>query len=310
MDLRALEPFARGQLGLVTLRQLRQHSLLSRAAWYRALASDRLIEVVPGVARLPGAPDTRDLRILARVLAAGDGALASHRSAAALYGVNLRGEGPVDVVVADRRRLVIPGTTVHRPLDVAGLGTVRHVGIPVTDPLRTLVDLGAVAPAAVPDALAHLAVVARLTRRALAATLDRHSQSGRPGVVALRRALAEWPLDRPPDSVLEPAMAALCARYGLPLPAFHAHICGFEVDFAWWTGQLIAECDGWEYHGRDARGFARDRERDPVLIANGWVVVRFSWEQVTRRPAWTAARLRDALAVRGGGITDSGGARR
>jgi very-short-patch-repair endonuclease len=93
-------------------------------------------------------------------------------------------------------------------------------------------------------------------------------------------------------------MADLCARFALPPPTFHPVICGFEVDFAWWLGHVIAECDGWESHGRDPRGFARDRERDPVLIENGWVVVRFTWEQIICRPVWTAERLRGVLASR------------
>jgi hypothetical protein len=301
MDLRVIEPFARTQLGLVTLRQLLVAEVISRSAWYRALARDRLVLVVPGVARLPGAPDTPELRILARVLAVGPGARASHRSAAAVFGVpGLRGECPVDVAVPDRRKVIVPGAVIHRPSDVASLGMVRHAGVPVTHPLRTLVDLGAVAPEAVGDALTHLAVVARLTRRSVEATVLQHSQRGRAGVVALREALAAWPLDKPPDSVLEPAMAELCSRFQLPQPAFHPVICGFEVDFAWWLGRVIAECDGWETHGRDPRGFARDRERDPVLVENGWVVVRLTWEQIISRPTWTADRLRGVLACRSG----------
>ena len=81
-------------------------------------------------------------------------------------------------------------------------------------------------------------------------------------------------------------------------PVFQPRICGFVVDFAWWAPRVIAECDGWATHGRDTRGFARDRERDPILLEDGWVVVRFTWEQITRRPSWVAGRLQGILASR------------
>ena len=114
--------------------------------------------------------------------------------------------------------------------------------------------------------------------------------------------LAGWELgDKPPDSVLEPALARVLLRHGLPTAVFHRRVRAggrvFEVDFAYPELRIVIEVDGWQHHGRrDA--FERDRARDAALVAAGWVVLRFTWLQVTRRPAWVAAQIAATLAVR------------
>ena len=71
---------------------------LSRSSWYRAIRSGQLEQLHSGVARLHGTPDTAEQRIMAAILAVGRPALASHRSATHLWGVERpRGE-PVDVI--------------------------------------------------------------------------------------------------------------------------------------------------------------------------------------------------------------------
>ena len=67
---------------------------------------------------------------------------------------------------------------------------------------------------------------------ALRTAVDVHARRGRHGVPAFRDALDEWVIDgKPVDSVLEPAMRALVASYGLPPVEFHAVVDGYEVDF-------------------------------------------------------------------------------
>ena len=62
--------------------------------------------------------------------------------------------------------------------------------------------------------------------------------------------------------------------------------------------RVVLECDGWDTHGRDRRQFERDRARDATLIAAGWVVLRFTWIQITRRPAWVASIIRRTVVTR------------
>ena len=101
MNLELLELFADEHHGLVT-RDAARRAGMSTAAWYRALASGRLIAVHPNVARLPGAPQTRHQRIAAAVLAAGPGAMASHRSAAFLWDIPRPEDDPVEIITVGR----------------------------------------------------------------------------------------------------------------------------------------------------------------------------------------------------------------
>jgi len=69
---------------------------------------------------------------------------------------------------------------------------------------------------------------------------------------------------------------------------------GMTVDCLWPEEWVIVELDGGPAHGGPA-AMKRDRERDLALRGMGYTVVRYTWEQVTERPAEVAADLR-ALA--------------
>jgi very-short-patch-repair endonuclease len=299
VDVDAVRRVAGRQHGLITRGQAEQIGM-GRRAWYSAQASGRLVVVAPRVASLPGSPRSPEQLILAAVLSAGPGAMASHRSAAHLWGVESMPSTQVDITFAERARTsAIPWVRVHTPTDLEDLRPVRRAGIPATNPLRVLVDLGQVAPEAVPRALQGFLFDGIVSRSAVEETLRRHSRPGRHGVVVLRAAVAAWDIDgRPPDSVLELRMSALLAAHGLPSATFHARILGHEVDFALEHARVVLECDGWDTHGRDRRQFERDRARDATLIAAGWVVLRFTWIQITRRPAWVASIIRRTVVTR------------
>lgn len=78
---------------------------------------------------------------MAAVLAAGPGAVLSHRGAAGLLG--LRAATTLEVTVPGDRRL--PKVIVHRS-KLSPDETRIHDGIPTTGPSRTLLDLAAVVP--------------------------------------------------------------------------------------------------------------------------------------------------------------------
>jgi very-short-patch-repair endonuclease len=92
-------------------------------------------------------------------------------------------------------------------------------------------------------------------------------------------------------------MARLFVRHSLPAFEFHAVICGFEVDFLVVGTNVVFEVDGWTTHGLVRAQFERDRERDALLTEAGYVVQRFTWRQITRRPGWVAARISGLLAT-------------
>jgi very-short-patch-repair endonuclease len=63
----------------------------------------------------------------------------------------------------------------------------------------------------------------------------------------------------------------------------------------WRDARLIVEVDGYRYH-RSPSAFEDDRERDVLLTVAGWQVLRFTWAQLTRRPAWVARAVSERLA--------------
>lgn len=64
----------------------------------------------------------------------------------------------------------------------------------------------------------------------------------------------------------------------------------------------MLEADSFEFHGQRA-ALTRDCERYDELVARGWLVLRFTWEQVMLRPDWVArvieATVRRRQAERG-----------
>ena len=157
-------------------------------------------------------------------------------------------------------------------------------------------DVGAVDEHSVGPALKSFLLAGLVTPAAVAATIDRHSERGRHGIVAAREALAAWDFGRkPPDSELEVVMHGLLRRFGLPPATFHVRLLGFEIDFRIDDSPVLLECDGWETHGKDREQYERDRVRDALLHEAGYVVIRFTWRTIVRRPAWVAQRIEGNL---------------
>ncbi len=294
MRLSEFDDWARAHHGIITL----EASGLSRDAWYRALKAGTIEQLHPYVARLHGTPDTPEQRIIAAVSAVGAGSLASHRSAARLWGIPRPDDDPVDVLLPSQRRdVAFDGVVLHRPRDVRRLTPQRRYGIRCTNIIRTLLDLGAVDPSGLHSAVGHAITTRLVALDALEVAAAEHARPGRAGVVAVRDAIADWSIDdKPADSVLETAFRRLVERHGLPDVVFHPVIDGIEVDFRVRDTPVLIECDGWAYHGRERHHFERDRERDAHLISAGWVVLRFTYRAIVTRPSAAAERIRSAVA--------------
>src|SRR5262245_53824967 len=118
MDISVLDGFASDHHSLVTRRAAGAVGVSARS-WYRAIDHGLLEQLHPGVCRMFGAPSTPIQAIHAAVLAAGAGALASHRSAARLWGIPRPDDDPVDVILPRRtREAAVAGAAVHRPRDL------------------------------------------------------------------------------------------------------------------------------------------------------------------------------------------------
>lgn len=207
VDLERLDRWAGDHHGLVTLGAARRCGV-STATSYRWFATGPLIAVHRGVARFPGAPVTTAQRIAAAVYACGEGAMASHRSAAQLWEVPRPETDPIDILLPVRAlEAAVSGIVVHRPRDRKDLTPVLRQGIRTTNVLRTLCDLGAVDEPGVPAAISSVLLRNVVTPHDLQRAINTHARRGRHGVPALRRALDEWMIHgKPADSVLERAM--------------------------------------------------------------------------------------------------------
>lgn len=293
MNVAQLEDLARTNHGAIH----RTHASATENEWYHAHRTGVLAALHRNVSRLVGTFETPELRIAAAVLAAGPGTVASHRSAAHLWGIPRPSDDPVDVVVPTRRPARrYAGVVVHRPSDQQRLAPWRRLDIPCTNLERTLLDLGAVDRWAVSGAVGHVLAANMTTLTNLQRVVIEHSERGRHGIVALRRAVESWSIDgRPADSVLEIAMRRLAARAGLPALTFHERIEGWEVDFRVTGTRVLIECDGWMHHGLDHEQFERDRRRDAELAAAGWIILRFTYRSIIRSPGATARRIRAAI---------------
>ena len=277
------------QWGIVTRAQLRALGL-SAGAVDRRIAVARLRPLHRGVYAL----GHRWLRREAHRLAAREhGAVLSHASAAAHWGLRPSAATRIDVTVprsGQRRR---PGIRVHRHAALDAREVTIHDRVPVTTPARTLLDLAATLPRrSVERALDQAEVLRRIDATALHNVAAAHH--GRPGARLLTALLEEHEAGTTlTRSELEEAFLRLCDRAGVPRPVVNGRALGFESDFAWRDRALVVEVDGFAFH-RTRGAFERDRARDAVLAAAGVRTLRFTARQVERRPVEVVAALRAA----------------
>jgi very-short-patch-repair endonuclease len=291
------------QFGLITWLQL--VPLLGPAGIKRWLASGIVIAVHRGVYRLSGVPVTDEQRLLAAVLATHQHALASHRSAAWLWGILPSHAFPIEpeITVPAPRRPRLRGVIVHRSLDLYSERPSTRRTIPVTNPLVTMVHLGAVVGHETLEDALDLGLQKRLfTVSGVRAVHARFGRPGRNGAGALWRVLDDRALGGArADGLLEPRMARLLRDHKLP-PAEFQHwvkIGGrrYRIDFAYPDLKIAIEVDGVDTH-ESRRDVQQDHDRQNDLVDAGWTVLRFTWDDVVRRPAFVARRIERALSRR------------
>jgi very-short-patch-repair endonuclease len=257
------------QHGVVSVSQLLAEGIPHHRILYRA-RTGRFHRVHRGVYAVGHDRLSNEGRLMAAVLACGDAAVLSHRSAAALWGLLPDEFGPVDVTVSSQSgRKLRPGIRLHRLASLTGLETTRRNGIPVTSPARTVADLRS-------------AVAAEQHRRAVRQAGVLGLPVGNDIGIDLTR------------SELEHRFLRLCRRHQLPLPEVNARVKRFTVDFLWRRDRLIVETDGYRYH-RGRQAFEDDRARDLELRLLEYEVLRLSYKQVVDEPEAVSAAVRRLL---------------
>ena len=260
----------------------------------RLVARGALVREHPGVyvvaprIEVPFGPET------AALLACGEGAVLSHRSAAHVWGLIQSPPSPVEVTAATRQTRDRHCVTVHRSRTLLPRDLRVHQGLPVTSPARTLLDLAGVLTPRQLEWTVDQALLTRLTTLArLNDVLAR--AAGRRGAQHLRTIVErEGPSTRT-RSHPEGQFLALVRQAGLPAPEVNARAHGYEIDFLWRAENVALELDSWGFH-RTRNAFERDRRKGAVLAAAGISVVRATDTQLESEPLQLVVRIAQTLA--------------
>jgi hypothetical protein len=289
----ALAALAERQHGAVATRQLVAIGLTRQAIAKRA-DDGRLHRVHHGVYAVGHPMLTGRGRLVAAVLAGGEGAVLSHASAAALWDLRRSDAERIDVFVRRSGREKRDGLRIHRPRTLRPDEITTHDGIPVTTPARTILDLAATLQRRPLERVLDRAEVLELTDYpALHDVAKAHP--GHRGANKLEAALGTHHAGTTlTKSHLEERFLGLCRDHGLPTPLVNTWPSGREVDFRFPGHALIVEADSWTHH-RSRAAFENDRARDAHHTRAGYRTLRFTHRQLTDDPATVAATLAAAL---------------
>jgi very-short-patch-repair endonuclease len=279
MDLdRTIAEFARTHHGLTHRSWLRDHKV-PRGVLEAHLRMGRLESPYVGVYRVAGAPITWRTNVLAACWAGGVRAVASHRSAAALWDLPGQREEIAEIMCPRWRRARHDGLVLHETKLLGSADTTEVDGIPVTMVERTLVDLGAVcSPPVVEMALDNALRRELVTHRSVFTILDRIGKQGRNGVGVLRQILRERDLgEQPTESPKETELLRLIRNAGLPMPSTQVDIRHrgrfvARVDFAYPDARLVIEYDSRSHHVGVVE-MERDSARRNLLVAADMTVL-------------------------------------
>ncbi|GAA3181523.1 hypothetical protein GCM10010531_39650 [Blastococcus jejuensis] len=238
------------------------------------------------------------VRIAAVLLNAPQRAVISHRTAGALWDLEIPMQRPDDRV----HLTVSTGSAVRGRADrcahrvpFSDEDVVRLDGFPVTTPARTWRDLAMELQPPALLAVTDQLLLRRCTRDDLLAELVR-----RPTGRGAARARAVLPVADPrAESPMESVLRWLLHEARLPTPDLQHVITSpggrflGKADLAWVEEKVLVEFDG-DLH-RDREVFVRDLRRQNRLVGEGWVILRFSSADVLGRPEEVVAEIRRAL---------------
>ncbi len=298
----ALAQWAGAQWSLVTYAQCRDLGI-SRNYIRRRLQVGLWQPLYRNIFKTSSAPVSLEQREMGALLAAGKDSVLSHHNAARHLRLDVRGTSQINVSVPFERRLApLSGVRFWRTRQLE-LRDWKSVGsLRVTNLARTILDLasvlnerwlGVAVDAALRQNRSHLNWIHRVFTE---------QGKGRRGAGTLKKILLQHePGAAIPDNPLESIGQQLAAQMPIK-PVLRYIVCddrGFvgEVDLAWPEAKLCVELDGFKTHS-SRTAFQRDRERDRQLVRMGWQSLRYTWDDVNKRPAAVAQELIDILASR------------
>lgn len=281
-----------GRAGVFRRRDALSHGLTSHAISRGA----RRGEWYPyrGVWQVAGYPDVLRARAWAALLVSGSSAVVTGPTALTLYGMPID-ERRVFIRTPAKAHPRSRGVVIFRPS--AEPVSVRTVdGIPVVRRDEAAVDTIRLAPGSYWRDVFHESLrLGWLTPDLLAGWAERvRGCKGERRLIACAREAVQ-------------NVHAESERLAVAI-LIEAEICGWVAnqpirdqqgligigDIVFDEQRLVVEIDGRAWHS-DARRFQRDRARQNRLINAGWRVLRFTWEDLTRRPDTVVRTIRAGL---------------
>ncbi len=263
------------------------------------LATARWAAVHDSAYRIAGTPATWHATLLAACWAGGTRAVASHRSAAALYDLPGGRRDLIELTCPRWRRARHDGLVVHESAALGEDDIAVVDRVPCTTVERTLFDLAGSERPRTLDLALDAALRRDLTSLpALRAHAERLAKRGRRGSARFRSAVDErTSADVLPESAPERLLANALVRQGLPLPAFQHIVRDFDgsfvarVDLAYPDQMVLIEYESFQEHtGKLA--LVRDSARRNALVALGYTMLTATAADVRDDAAQLARAVR------------------
>jgi very-short-patch-repair endonuclease len=245
---------------------------------------------------IAGTPATWERDAFAAVNTFGPLAIGSHTTAGFVLGI-VEDPGQLRVTLPHgQHREERDGVRVHQglllPSDVFIRSEIRITRVP-----RTLLDLASVFVDEHFERVMDDAIFEGLTSaRALRSYLDQHADSRKRGIGMFRRLLAER-LDGVPQKDMEREFRRRMRRSSLPRPVSQKWAGGYKIDFAYPDAMVAIELDGQAIHST-GRAFRNDRRRQNEIVLSGWLILRFTWFDLTRDWDFVESTIARGLALR------------
>ena len=230
-----------------------------------------------------------EARIRAALLWAGDDAVLSGVAAAWWFGMAEEAPATIGLTVGrDRRPRPRPGVSVRRR-DLPAEDLVRWRGLRLTDrPLTVLeaaVELGAPGSLLLDRALQR-GVSFPSVYQAYCRNLGARGSAGARNILVAAA-------DRS-ASAAERLLVRMLRASGAAGWCCGLHAAGYAIDVAFPASFVAVEVDGWAWH-MDAVRAQRDKQRQNVLVQQGWTVLRYTWHDLVGRPREVLAEIARAV---------------
>lgn len=303
MELEWLDTTALPSNGVISLEECLAQGL-TRPDVTRLVRKGLLVRMLPRVYRTAGTPETFTQKLWAAHKWAEESALFSHHTALRMRGWPCPPGDYADMSTTRKVRSPVSWLDLHFTRRDPFHDAVSIGGLPVTGPARTLLDsASALSSIRLEMALDHALRKGCITITDLWQALIEDGGRGCTGVRRLKKLLEAREKGKARShSDLEILLDRLLAGSSLPPYERQFEVATQEgipahLDFAWPKARLGVESEGFDVHIKRLQ-WQSDMARQNALAQIGWLLLRFSWFDITRRPDYVLETIATTLAAR------------